>query len=96
MVAEIWREALKIERVGLHDSFWDLGGHSLLATKVLARTQEELGIDLPIQSIFESPVLEDFTAVLGRAALAASGEDEAGLLAELAELSEEEARALLS
>jgi amino acid adenylation domain-containing protein len=85
LVAEIWREVLKVERVGVYDSFWDLGGHSLLATKALGRIEEELGIDLPIQSIFEAPVLADFTVVLGRAALT-----------ELEELSEEEARALLS
>jgi hypothetical protein len=85
LVAEIWRNALGTGRVGVHDSFWDLGGHSLLATRVLARIEEELGLDLPIQSIFEAPVLADFTAVLGRAALA-----------ELGELSEEEARALPS
>jgi amino acid adenylation domain-containing protein len=85
LVAEIWRDSLGAERVGVHDSFWDLGGHSLLATRVLARVEEELGLDLPIQAIFEAPVLADFTAVLGRAALA-----------ELAKLSEEEARVLLS
>jgi acyl-coenzyme A synthetase/AMP-(fatty) acid ligase len=40
-VAAIWREALKVGRVGLHDNFFDLGGHSLLSLQVLARIERE-------------------------------------------------------
>ena len=32
-LAEIWSEVLKVERVGIHDNFFDLGGHSLLGYK---------------------------------------------------------------
>ncbi|PLZ31918.1 non-ribosomal peptide synthetase, partial [Fischerella thermalis WC542] len=35
MLAGIWTEVLSIQKVGIHDNFFDLGGHSLLATRVI-------------------------------------------------------------
>jgi thioesterase domain-containing protein len=51
-LARIWAELLKIEPVGVHDNFFDLGGHSLLAVQMFAQMREELGVDLPIASLF--------------------------------------------
>nr|MDP9121185.1 amino acid adenylation domain-containing protein [Acidobacteriota bacterium] len=65
LVAEIWCEVLGIDRVGIHDSFWDLGGHSLVATKVLARIDGALGIELPLQALFKAPTIEGFTLAIG-------------------------------
>ncbi|MEW6735711.1 MAG: amino acid adenylation domain-containing protein, partial [Acidobacteriota bacterium] len=36
IVAGIWCEVLKLERVGVADNFFELGGHSLLATQVIS------------------------------------------------------------
>src|SRR5690606_33476437 len=38
-VAEIWRQVLDLERVGVHDGFFELGGHSLQLTAVRARLE---------------------------------------------------------
>ena len=38
-IAEVWREVLDLERIGVHDNFFDLGGHSLKATQVVSRLQ---------------------------------------------------------
>jgi amino acid adenylation domain-containing protein len=95
-VAEIWREVLAVDRVGVRDRFWDLGGHSLLASKVLARVHETFGVELPIQSMFEHPVIEDLTAAIGQELLTGSGEDAAHVLAELDGLSAEELDLLLA
>jgi amino acid adenylation domain-containing protein len=43
-LAEIWREALQVEEVGIADNFFDIGGHSLLAVSVLAQIERRFGM----------------------------------------------------
>ncbi|MET0396097.1 MAG: amino acid adenylation domain-containing protein, partial [Longimicrobiaceae bacterium] len=63
LLCRIWLEVLssgeeaREEPVGIHDSFFELGGHSLLATQVVTRIGRELGIDLPLQALFEFPTV---------------------------------------
>ena len=68
MVARIWREVLKIEKISRHDSFFDLGGHSLKAISALARINQAFDIDLELKLIFENPVLRELAVILERAA----------------------------
>jgi amino acid adenylation domain-containing protein len=93
-MAALWSEILGAERVGLQDTFWSLGGHSLLATRLLNRLDLDLGVELPLSALFQSPGLGAFTELVARAVLAAScGE---GMLSEVEGLSDTEARALLA
>ena len=65
-MAAIWRELLEVERVGARDGFFALGGHSLLAARLVSRVHAELGVDLPLRTVFEHPVLADLAAAAAR------------------------------
>ena len=52
-VASIWRDVLRIDRVGLHDNFFDLGGHSLLLVKLHAALKREFGGELALVELFQ-------------------------------------------
>jgi amino acid adenylation domain-containing protein len=57
LVAQVWREVLKVENVSVYDNFFELGGHSLLATRVIARLRTNFNIDLPLRKLFELPTV---------------------------------------
>jgi amino acid adenylation domain-containing protein len=57
LLAGIWTEVLKLEKVGIYDNFFELGGHSLLATRVISRTRSTFQVELPLQDVFEAPTV---------------------------------------
>ena len=57
IVAEIWAQLLDIERIGIHDNFFDLGGHSLLATQLMSRVRETFQVEIPLRRLFELPTV---------------------------------------
>jgi amino acid adenylation domain-containing protein len=52
-IAQIWTEALGIDRVGIHDDFFELGGDSLMAMRVIARVKSSLEVDLSLSTLLE-------------------------------------------
>ena len=63
IVAGIWQELLRVERVGRQDNFFSLGGHSLLLVQVMERLRRA-GLSVDVRSMYESRTLGDLASVL--------------------------------
>ena len=61
-LAQIWREVLEIEQMGIEDNFFELGGHSLMVMQVVARIRKVFGVEVPVISLFEEPTIAGLAA----------------------------------
>ena len=62
VIAEIFRDALQLPRVGVHDDFFAIGGHSLLATRIVSRIHARLAVTIPVRVIFEARTVGELAA----------------------------------
>jgi acyl carrier protein len=96
-MAAIWAEVLRLERVGIHDNFFDLGGHSLLATKLVSRLRASFNIEIPLRHLFTSPTVAELAEIVDRLLIDKIGDEKlAELVAKLDRLSEDEAQTILA
>jgi amino acid adenylation domain-containing protein/thioester reductase-like protein len=88
-IAALCARILGIERVGIHDDFFELGGDSLLATRLIYQLQEQYEIRIPLMRLFQEPTV----AGLGRAIEVAQEDEDSDLglfgTVSLADLQEE-------
>jgi amino acid adenylation domain-containing protein len=63
-LVDIWQEVLSVAPIGIRDNFFDLGGHSLAAVRMFARLEGELGVALPLVTLFEGPTIESLATFI--------------------------------
>jgi amino acid adenylation domain-containing protein len=57
-LAAIWQDVLKVERVGIHDNFFEMGGNSLKAAKAIFMMSSALNASLRLTDLFREPTIE--------------------------------------
>jgi len=77
-------ELLRLESVGANENFFVLGGHSLLGAQLIARVRDRFGVEMALRNLFDNPTVSGM-----------AGEIERLLLAEMENLSDEEAAQLI-
>jgi len=64
-VADVWREVLGAEHIGLDDNFFDIGGTSLLLVSVHAKLQELFKRKFPVAELFAYTTIRTLSERIG-------------------------------
>ncbi|HEY9852112.1 MAG TPA: AMP-binding protein [Leptolyngbyaceae cyanobacterium] len=96
-LAEIWSQVLKIEKIGIHNNFFQLGGDSILAAQIVNRVREAWGVELSFLIFFQQPTVANMAIEIAQIqAESLESEELDDLLANIESLSEEESQNLLN
>lgn len=60
----LWQQVLEVQKIGIHDNFFDLGGHSLKAAHFFFLLERVYGRHLPLATLFQAPTIAELAAVL--------------------------------
>ncbi|WP_422647494.1 SDR family NAD(P)-dependent oxidoreductase [Actinoalloteichus caeruleus] len=63
-IAEVWQDQLGVDRVGVHDPFFELGGTSLVGLSVVAHLSSHFGIEFAPANLFERPTVARFAELV--------------------------------
>ncbi|MGW3210311.1 amino acid adenylation domain-containing protein [Streptomyces sp. NPDC001135] len=65
VLCQLFAEVLKVERVGIDDSFFELGGDSITSLQLVSRIRSVLGVKLSNRGVFETPTVAQLVDKLG-------------------------------
>jgi acyl carrier protein len=92
-LAKIWAEVLSLDQIGIQDNFFDLGGHSLTATRVISQVLKQFQVEVPLNSLFESPTVAEMARLITEHRAKKLSEHELqNILKELESMSDEQAQ----
>lgn len=64
LVAQLWGDVLKVERVGIDHPFLELGGDSMLATLLVSRIRQEVAVEVSVRSLLDAPTVAEQARVV--------------------------------
>ena len=64
LLAKIWNELLKREKISANDDFFALGGHSLLAVSMMGRIENETRKRIPLATLFSNSKLSSLAKII--------------------------------
>lgn len=64
VVADVWREILRVDRVDLRDDLYSLGGHSLSITRMAVQIKSRTGVEVPLTVFYDTPTVPGIAAAL--------------------------------
>ncbi|MER5731272.1 condensation domain-containing protein, partial [Streptomyces sp. NPDC002138] len=76
-LATVWTEVLGVDKVGVHDNFFDLGGDSILSIQLISRARQA-GLRLTSKLLFVHQTVAELAAVVERTAPADDAVGEGG------------------
>jgi acyl carrier protein len=95
-LAKIWVDVLVVDRIGIHDNFFDLGGHSLMVIQLMSRVRKSFQVELPLKDVFTSPTIKEIAEMVEARILAkAPAEKIDQILAQLETIDDKKALQLL-
>lgn len=65
----LWQDVLGVNKIGVHDNFFDIGGNSLSATQIITRIRQHFSLDLPLRSLFEVNTIEGIAEIISAMSL---------------------------
>jgi acyl carrier protein len=83
-LVELYMNVLALDKVGIHDDFFELGGDSILATRLVSRVRRTFELELSLRELFWKPTVFELAEVIEKL-----------VIEQLENLSEEEAEQLL-
>jgi len=64
-LANVWQRILGIEKVGIHDNFFDLGGNSLGVINLSVEMEKASGMPIDVGEVFRSPTIAQLVVSMG-------------------------------
>lgn len=91
-VADIWKEVLGLDKIGINDNFFDLGANSMDVILLNNKLKETLNIDISVVSIYRYSTIKSFIDYLSKEESIPGFEEEIDLMDEELEKSKHRLR----